>query len=345
MEASAGHHQARHAGLGGDRRRAAAGGGEQRRGEATPVRHPGPKQQYVSAAQAAARGELALGQPGMFGDTYGTNPASPGAGGSDVEGGLASSVGLTNPSSQWSGGPHAGPGGLPGSSLNDAFGAGTLLGALAGMSEAGRAVAGMSHAHHGGPGGGMSDPFGVGQILYGRGMGTQLVSAGKKGSAFHRLMSWVTGPHPEGDAIFNGMAKGALGGVVASLVSDVPLGEAGMLVGGLLGWRDYEKSKSHSAPKPKSGTKEFDPWYGIMYGQRGDGGATGNYPRVTPGQSGRPTVSLYMMQHFAEQLKRMGEQAHGPDGSDSGGGGRSAAPQRLFFHGAKHWYDVVAEQR
>ncbi len=307
------------------------------RGEATPVRHPGPKQQYVSAAQAAARGELAQGQPGMFGDTYGTNPASPGAGGSDVEGGLASSVGLTNPSSQWSGGPHAGPGGLPGSSLNDAFGAGTLLGALAGMSEAGRAVAGMSHAHHGGPGG-MSNPFGVGGMLYGRRMGLELVSDpnSRTGSSDDRWARYGL----SGSTVRNihQTAKYVTVGSVGALFNDLGGPVAGLLAGA---YTFYELNR---ADAQMGANKEFDPWYGILYGQRGDGGATGNYPRVTPGQSGRPMVSLYMMQHFAEALKRMGQQAHSPDGSDSGGGGRSAAPQRLFFHGAKHWYDVIAEQ-
>ncbi len=288
------------------------------------------------------RSALAQAQPGPFGDSYGTNPASPGAGGSDVEGGLASSVGLTNPSSQWSGGPHAGPGGLPGSSLNDAFGAGTLLGALGGMSDAGRAVAGMSHAHHGGPGG-ISDPFGVGQILYGRGMGTQLVADQSVAQEFVDV--WVAAMvsvylHRCFDLIKGGGIKG----YNMSWQEDFTWRETMQKVDVVLRHRlDTLESDPRFQAAIAGGTKEFDPWYGILYGQRGDGGATGNYPRVTPGQSGRPTVSLYMTQHFAEALKRMGQQAHSPDGSDSGGRtGTSTAPARLFFHGAKHWYDVVA---
>ncbi len=313
------------------------------------VRHPGPKQQYVSAAQAAARGELAQGQPGMFGDTYGTNPASPGAGGSDVEGGLASSVGLTNPSSQWSGGPHAGPRGLPGSSLNDAFGAGTLLGALAGMSEAGRAVQALWNSQHPGPGGGMSNPFGVGQILYGRGTPGQWVSqegsggggnsSGGGGSepqsgSGRRQQFHAQSPASDAQAERNQRLMYAVGRDTLVIGAGILLNRYAFPLGFV--WGAYWFPKS-------SGTNGGATKYPV--GPGAPVSPSPLYPRVTPGQSGRPTVSLYMMQRFAEQLKRIGEQAHSRRGGPDGGGGTSTAPESLFFHGARHWYDVVAGQR
>jgi hypothetical protein len=70
----------------------------------------------------------------------------------------------------------------------------------------------------------------------------------------------------------------------------------------------------------------------------------GYYPTATPEQHGGHAMSsALLLDTLAEVYRRMQQQAHSPAGSDAGAGaGTSAAPERLFLHGMKHWYDMVA---
>ncbi len=314
------------------------------------VRHPGPKQQYVSAAQAAARGELAQGQPGMFGDTYGTNPASPGAGGSDVEGGLASSVGLgSNPFK-------AGitRQGQVYSNIYNPAGVGTLFGAALRQSGGGAAVAQQIGQHYG-LDFGNQNPFRVGGPLYARGTPAQWVSqegAGGGGGSEPQSGSGRPQHFDQGDwdqAIVDVLVAAAVaygaGQVKAfpgkTLLTAAAIYEVVHAVNTIIwGGASGSGTGGDGGQGGSSGTE-----YPVGPGS-GVSPKPGYYPRVTPGQSGRPTTSLLMRLALVEAIKRIGQQAHSPRGSDSGGGGgTSTAPERLFFHGAQHWYDVVAGHR
>ncbi len=100
------------------------------------VRHPGPKQQYVSAAQAAARGALGFGQPDLFGNYPGGSgpPTGPGSNplGGDGADQIGQALGLA-PKPAWLG-THVGRNGVPVSNMYDPFAAYTDLGAHMSMS-------------------------------------------------------------------------------------------------------------------------------------------------------------------------------------------------------------------
>ncbi len=164
----------------------------------------------------------------------------------------------------------------------------------------------------------MSNPFGVGQMLYGRGMGTQLVGlpltdpprAHWSPKDFVRAVKWVM----QVRGIINAVIKRNMPPVFIPLhpiPTAYPVGPGGPV-----------------SPSPLTPN-------------------AGYYPSGTGAEhSGHPHVSLLMGLALAEAVKRIGQQAHSPSGSESGeGAGTSTAPERMFLHGMKHWYDMVAGQR
>lgn len=293
------------------------------------LRHPGARQQSMSAGQAAMLGELSAGQRGPFSDNYG-NVSSLGPRGSNGADQLASSVGLGNNASSYFGGG-IDKSGRPYSNMLDPFGAGSLLGAVLRQTQGGRDIASQVGAHYGGFGG-MSNPYQVGGRLYGRGTPTQWVSGGGGRSETTKAREMVQ--------VFVDVAAPLIAGYLFG-ATRIALRNAKQAAEDTA--KQLNKAEEQETVWADFDAEDWDPMQWV-YGRRGGSGTAGYYPRVTPGQSGHPTVSAYMMQSFAEQLKRMGQQAHAPRSSEtSGRGGTSMAP--VLLHGMKHGYDWVAGSR
>ncbi len=328
------------------------------------VRLPGQNPQYMSPAQAALRGQLTGEQSNPFQSNFSPMPMTPTpGGGSDGASAVAAMAGLAGRPSAF--GTHKNRYGFDVSNmLDNPAAAYTELGAALQQSEGGRQVAAMIGAQYPGPGS-MSqlDPFAVGGLLYGRGMWSQWASDPNQGTG-------GTGPTQNGQQrgrnddkvqaiieygsmVFGEVFLDAVGGAILSALtwapSDSPIRKKPHR-GGRRGGGGAGGTSGGGGPGGASGggagggTWEFDPWSGNLYGRRADGGASGNYPTATPEHSGGHARSTALvLNQLAEALRRWQNQAHMPAGSDAGrGGGTSTAPERLFLHGMKHWYDVVA---
>ncbi len=289
--------------------------------------------QYMSAAQAALRSQLTGEQSNPFQSNYSNMPMNPTPGGSDGAAGIGAGVGLDNPAQYLQGGPNAGPGGLPGSTINDALGPGTELGARFRQSALGTAIAdqlGSSHdplRRFGGKS--WNGLFGVGGQLSGRGRWSQWVSEGRH----HGEHGWKV----SGDlaAFASKLAKFFGVGIPESVPWFIHAG------------KKVQWTLEHPGMNLKYYGKlqsDFDPNQWVESPTVGRGGTVGYYPTATPEQSGgHATFSALMLNQLAEAWRRMQQQAHSPAGSDAaGGGGTSTAPERLFLHGMKHPFDWVA---
>ncbi len=315
--------------------------------------------QYMSAAQAALRSQLTGEQSNPSKSNFSPMPMTPTpGGGSDGASAVAAMAGLPGRPSAF--GTHKNRYGFDVSNmLDNPAAAYTELGAALQQSEGGRQVAAMIGAQYPGPGS-MSqlDPFAVGGRLYGRGTALQRVSGGKH---WYSTALALAGSYADFQAgLAKAEAAGALGSVVGlatkryvspAVADDPAVFAAAFSFGASVGaghyLRGYIDTHRKGAKGTKGGTKEFDPWSGNLYGRRADGGASGDMPTTTPEQSGGHAMSTaLLLDTLAEALRRRQEQAHLPAGSDAGGGGgTSTAPERLFLHGMKHWYDMVAMHR
>ncbi len=314
--------------------------------------------QYESPARAKIAAELAQGQPGKFDSTFGSIPWSPTGGGADVEGNLLAMAGLPGTPSAF--GTHKGRHGFPVPNIFNAIGPGTLLGAVLQMSDAGREFASLMNQRRGGSGGmSQRDPFGVGGRLYGRPTGNEAVSEGGGGGS-EGTSGDGRPARMESEGEKDTYTEFAVGVLVAAGFEAVAEGaatwraaskfvKAGVthIIAGAAGWGVSKGMSAGGGAGGTSGTEEFDPWSGNLYGRRADGGASGNYPTATPEHSGGHARSTALvLNQLAEALRRWQNQAHMPAGSEAGGGGGTAmAPERLFLHGMKHWYDMVAMHR
>ncbi len=217
---------------------------------------------------------------------------------------------------------------------------GTRLGSVLQMSDAGRLVAGHINAQHGGAS--VSNPFGVGQLLYGRGMASQWVSESYLDRFWRSHETLRRDLHTGAKAVLTSSVSSLVGLTVAT---GLKAAGAPAPVAGAVGW--VAAAKTGVALGLYLSNKEFDPWSGDFYGRRADGGASGDMPTTTPEQSGGHAMSsALLLDTLAEAYRRMQQQAHSPAGPDAAaGGGSSTAPERLFLHGMKHPYDMVAMHR
>ncbi len=334
--------------------------------------------QYESPARAKIAAELAQGQPGKFDSTFGSIPWSPTGGGADVEGNLLAMAGLPGTPSAF--GTHKGRHGFPVPNIFNAIGPGTRLGSVLQMSDAGREFASLMNQRRGGSdGGSYGNLFGVGGRLYGRTWGTGLVADPNNGTGGTGGTGATSRRYGNSDPQRYGGQGGTSGGYGGShgagggpsgpptpgqgaathLLRDLKAeAEADAEV---FSWGEHVafpvgKAAAHLTMRGLSLLNKFKSLFEYPVGPDGSvspspldpsvGGA-GYYPTMTPEQSGGHAMSsALLLDTLAEAYRRMQEQAHLPAGSDAGGGGgTSTAPERLFLHGMKHWYDAVAGRR